>query len=272
MAAVQSAVSAAGSLQALRRRIDSIDDSMHDLLMRRAEAVAEVAKAKKLEGGADAPLFRPGREAEILRRLIGRNRGPLPAGLIVRVWRDIIVESTRLQGPFAVAVAPGRTAESAREHFGGAVLRPTASAAAVIAAVAKRRAQLGVLPLPGGRGPAGRWWPRLPADIRILARLPFLRPAGGRDDAVVIGRQPFETSTDDSFYVAVAWTRRAGRHAPLPAARVLATVRRAGRAVSLIETATPFDELRARLGAAGTAEFLGGYARPIARREPKVSR
>lgn len=264
MAAVQSAVPA-GSLQVLRRLIDSIDDSMHDLLMRRAEAVAEVAKAKAREGGADAPLFRPGREAEILRRLVARNRGALPARLIVRVWRDIIVESTRLQGPFAVAIAPGRTAEAAREHFGTAVLRPTASAAGVIAAVAKRRAQLGVLPLPGGQGPAGRWWQTLPADIRILARLPFLRAAGARDDAVVIGRQPFEASTDDLYYVAVAWAKDAGRRASLPAARVLATARRAGRLLSLIETDTPFDALRARLGATGTAEFLGGYARPIAR-------
>ena len=265
MAAIPSAVvSAAGSLQALRREIDSIDESLHDLLMRRAEAVTEVAKAKAREGGTDAPLFRPGREAEILRRLVARTRAPLPPELIVRIWRDIMVEFTRLQGPFAVAVAPGRIAEAARTHFGGIVLRPMRSIAAVISAVAKRRTQLGVLPLPGPRRGAAGWWPRLPAGVQILARLPFLRGAAAGDvEAVVIGRQPFEQSGDDVFYVAVGWTKRAGRPVALPPAallkggRMVAEARRGGRTLMLIETESVPAE-------AEGVDVLGGYARPIA--------
>jgi len=260
MAAVPSAIApAARSLAALRREIDSIDDQLHDLLMQRAEVVAEVAGAKAREGGAAAPLFRAGREAEILRRLVARNRKPLPVELVVRLWRDIMVASTRQQGPLTVAVA-NAGADLARDHFGGAALRPVASAAAVLAAVAKGRAQLGVLPLSG-------WWHRRPPDVRILAGLPFVRTVPGKaPEAVVIGRQDFEPSSDDALYVVVAWGKGMGKSArrpKLPSARVLATARRAGAPLSLIETTASYAELRAAVGYTATVEFLGGYARPI---------
>jgi chorismate mutase-like protein len=267
MAAIPSAVvPAARSLAALRRAIDSIDDQVHDLLMQRADVVAEVASAKMREGGAAAPLFRAGREAEILRRLVARNRGPLPAELIARVWREIMVASSRQQGALTVAVSKTGV-DLAREHFGAAVLPPVKSTAAVLAAVAKGRAQLGVLPLSG-------WWHRRPPDVRILAGLPFvrtvpLRKGLGRSTptAVVIGRQDFEPSSDDALYVAVAWAKSTGakgaRRPKLPSARVLATARRAGGPLSLVETTASYAELRAALGYTATVEFLGGYARPI---------
>lgn len=258
MAAVPSAdVPAARSLATLRRAIDSVDDQLHDLLMQRAELVTEVAQAKVQEGGAAAPVFRPGREAEILRRLVSRNRAPLPADLVVRLWREIMVTSSRLQGPLTVAVCKTAGADLAAEHFGAAVLRPVKSAAAVLAAVAKGRAQLGALPLSG-------WWHRRPPDVRILAGLPFLRRDSGRGgpQVVVIGRQDFEPSSDDALYVAVTWTKGV-RRPKLPSGRVIATARRAGAPVSLVETIASYAELRAALGYAATVEFLGGYARPI---------
>ena len=266
MAAVPSAVlPAARSLATLRREIDSIDDAIHDLLMQRAEIVGEVVKAKMRDGGADAPLFRPGREAAILRRLIGRNRRPLPAELIGRLWREIIVEFTRLQGPLTVAVAPGAAADAACDHFGPRVLRPVASIAAVLAAVAKGRAQLGVLPLPGARGAAGAWWQRVPADVHILARLPFLRGPGRRGlvETVVVGRQPFEAAGDDVLYKRAVAAKGVRGRVPAALGRTLASARRSGRVVSLIETSASVDDVRACLGESATVEVLGGYARPI---------
>jgi chorismate mutase len=60
-------------LTALRAELDGIDDALHDLLMRRAGVVERVARAGKR--GA----LRPGREAVIIRRLLGRHHGGLPA-------------------------------------------------------------------------------------------------------------------------------------------------------------------------------------------------
>src|SRR5262245_56213674 len=94
------------SLDSLRREIDSIDEAMHDLLMRRALLGNRIRQAKG--SGGEAPIYRPGREAAILRRLIARHSGPLPAAVVVRVWREIIAALTALQGPLSVAVfAPG---------------------------------------------------------------------------------------------------------------------------------------------------------------------
>ncbi|MEN9499161.1 MAG: hypothetical protein RIS83_980, partial [Pseudomonadota bacterium] len=61
------------ALQALRAEIDALDDAMHDLLMRRAAVVARMAASRAKTGGG-SPL-RPGREAAVLRRLLGRHQG-----------------------------------------------------------------------------------------------------------------------------------------------------------------------------------------------------
>ena len=62
----------ANGLAALRAELDGIDDAMHDLLMRRAACVEEVARSGKRSA------LRPGREASIIRRLLARHQGALP--------------------------------------------------------------------------------------------------------------------------------------------------------------------------------------------------
>jgi chorismate mutase len=264
MAAVQPAVRPPDpSLDALRREIDSIDDTLRDLLARRAEIAVDVAKAKARQGGAAAPLFRPGREAEILRRLIGRSRAPLPPALVFRVWRDIIVASIGLQGSFSVAVAAKRQ-DLAREHFGEPVLRPAGSVASVLAAVANKRASVGVLPMPGG-GADGAWWLKLPKGVAIIGGLPFLTTSERRkpgECAVIVGRQEFEPSGEDIFFFAVEGERRQAAPLGLRSSTVLASVRRGRRWVQLVETAMSFDDA-AKLAVSGSARLLGGYAKPI---------
>ena len=63
---------AAGDLSELRANLDSIDDAIHDLLMRRAEVVSHIASVKT--GAA----LRPGREAAIIRRLLARPSATSP--------------------------------------------------------------------------------------------------------------------------------------------------------------------------------------------------
>lgn len=269
MAALQPAVRPLDpSLDALRREIDSIDDTLRDLLARRAELAVEVARvkmqgAKAHQGGSGAPLFRPAREAEILRRLIARTRPPLTAALVYRLWRDIIVASTCLQGQFSVAVAAKRQA-LAREHFGEPILRSAASPAAVLAAVAKGRTTLGVMPMPGSAADA-RWWLTLPKELAIVAGLPFVTTSARRkpgECAVVVGRQAFEPSGEDILFLRVESERRQTAPLGLRSSTVLASVHRGRGWVQLVETAIPFDEA-AKLATAGSVRMLGGYAKPI---------
>ncbi|MFB9969974.1 chorismate mutase [Pseudoroseomonas cervicalis] len=169
-------------LATLRAEIDRIDDALHDLLMRRADLVAQMA-SQRVKGGA--PTFRPGREALILRRLLARNRGALARPAIIRLWREIIAASLAQQGHFTVAAQSGPQGEAgadliarlAREHFGLLTplkLHPTHSR--VLASVANGEAAVAVLPAPQeGERPELAWWTQLDTPrLRIVAALPFL--------------------------------------------------------------------------------------------------
>lgn len=167
-----------GPLVALRHEIDRLDDQLHDLVMRRAEVVASLA-ASRVKGGA-SPL-RPGREAMILRRLLGRHRGDLPPGALVQLWREILASSSAMQGGFSVAVY-ARDADQprlAREHFGSMTpVRSMPTAARALAAVGSGEAQVAVLPLPEEGEPLDQaWWMGLDAPrLQVVARLPFWAP------------------------------------------------------------------------------------------------
>ena len=139
-------------LTALRARLDELDDGIHDLLMQRAHVVESVARSGK------PAAFRPGREAAILRRLLSRHTGKLPARTLVRMWRELLAGTTAMQTAVTVAVwdpSPERALTAiAREHFG--FLTPAiahASPEAALDAVRAGTAAVAVLPF----SPA--WWP-----------------------------------------------------------------------------------------------------------------
>jgi chorismate mutase/prephenate dehydratase len=169
-----------GGLSALRAELDRIDDRLHALLMQRARVVEHVATSGK--PGA----FRPGREASIVRRLLRRHDGALPAQALVRIWRELLAGTTAMQGPFTVAVceadAGAGFTQAAREHFGALTpLHVHRSPAQVMAAVSGGSAAVGVLPYPTEtETPRDAWWTALLHNdeprIHVVARLPFWTP------------------------------------------------------------------------------------------------
>lgn len=194
------------SLDELRREIDALDDRIHDALIARSEIAAAVRLAK----GADGAVFRPGREARVLRRLVARHHGSLPAIVIVRIWREIMTASSRLQGPFTIAVAPnaagGTGLDLARDHFGTlTAIQPAASIAQALSALMEARAQIALVPL-AEDVPDEPWWRGFGAgpgpQLNVLARVPFITDAraGG---ALLVGRQGFDASGDDHGFVVV---------------------------------------------------------------------
>lgn len=202
------------TLDDLRRRIDAIDDALHDLLIERSEINRRIGTLKS-NAGDGLPAWRPGREAAVLRRLIARHRGPLPRAALVRIWRELMTAFLRLQADFAVAVYAGANGENgacreiARDHFGGlTTIRTNESARQVLRDVGEGRAAIGILPLPQQDDPEP-WWPMLlsrDAEIpRIIARLPFVPGALTRTDAeaLVVGRVPLEASGNDRSLIVV---------------------------------------------------------------------
>ena len=108
------------SLQDLRREIDSIDEQVHELLMKRGDIIDRLISVKKTQEVGSA--FRPAREADMMRRLVQRHRGMLPLDTVESIWRVIIATFTYVQAPFSVhadlSVGESAMRDSARFHFG----------------------------------------------------------------------------------------------------------------------------------------------------------
>ena len=193
------------SLEALRARIDEIDEALHQLLMERAEVVEGIARAK-----GSGPVSRPGREAVVLRRIADRHDGAFPLAAALRIWREIITACSYIQGGFKVAFYSGdagmQVRSLTRDHYGVmANLIPCGSAAQVLQKVGEDANVIGVLPFPES-GEAGSWWPNLARSgegtPRIIARLPFLNAAEERaSEALAISLIDPEPSGDDSSFL-----------------------------------------------------------------------
>lgn len=183
-------------LAALRAELDGVDDRLHDLLMHRAELVTQVGA---LGAKGRVPL-RPGREASILRRLLGRNRGALAPATLVRVWRELLAGSSAQQNPMAIVMGDVGLESVVREHF-GALSRPEPTGPGeAIARVRRGDAALAVLRLPTRED---RWQSDLRGDVHVVARLPYWsRP--GADEALVVSAAPPDASGLDRTVIAGA--------------------------------------------------------------------
>ena len=110
-------------LQEIRARIDALDEKIQALISERAACAEDVAKIKQ-DGGAEQRFYRPEREAEILRRIRERNRGPLSDSEMVRLFREIISACLALEQPLTVAYLGPEgtfTQAAALKHFGHSV-------------------------------------------------------------------------------------------------------------------------------------------------------
>lgn len=173
-------------LALLRQEIDRIDEAMHRLLIERSEIVNALISVKGTQSSGQA--FRPGREADMMRRLAERHQGILPLDTAENIWRIIISTFTYVQAPFNVhadiSAGDGPMRDSARFHFGFTVpYVPHTGAAAVISAVAQSKGDLGIF-RPDQKTAVHPWWDSLRerGAPKIIARLPFIErpdhPAG----------------------------------------------------------------------------------------------
>lgn len=265
------------NLATIRREINSIDNSIHDLIMRRTGLVERIRAAKTGDG-----FYRPAREAEIVRRLMARHSGSFPKISLARMWREMMAAITRLQGPFSVAAfvsddKPGYW-DLARGHFGVTVeIAAHQTKRSVMSAVRERTATVGLLPVPE-EGETDPWWPDLGGTTNplfIVGKLPFV-PIGARGDphALVVGRMAQEKSGDDHSFLLIETTQEVSRARLTEALRKckLPVIAFTGRTKppqflaeidDFVPTADP--RLAALAKAAGvTATPVGGFATPLA--------
>jgi len=99
-----------------RDKIDAIDEQLLSLVNERARLAREIGSLKN--GG---PIYRPEREAQVLRRLLDHNQGPLSGEAVTAIFRQVMAHCRALEKQLSVAfLGPLGTfsEEAATKQFG----------------------------------------------------------------------------------------------------------------------------------------------------------
>ncbi len=142
-------------LKNLRDGIDKLDAEIIECLGKRAQLARRIGEIKQ------GNIYRPEREAQVLRRIAAHNPGPLPDAALTTIFREIMSACLALEQPLSVAyLGPEGTFSqaAARKAFGSApCLVPQASIDEVFRAVEANRAHYGVAPVENStEGAVGR--------------------------------------------------------------------------------------------------------------------
>lgn len=187
------------SLAQLRTEIDAVDRELLAALNRRAQLAGEVGEIKRLEGSA---VYRPEREAQVIRQLQSVNTGPLKDGNISHIWREVMSACRSLEAAQRVAVlGPAGTfcEQAALEFFGASVeLIHCANFDQVFHATAAGSAQFGVVGVENStEGPVTRSLDLLlqtPAqiigEVSLMVRHHLLRQSQSLDGIEVVLAHP----------------------------------------------------------------------------------
>ncbi|NII10369.1 prephenate dehydratase [Oleiagrimonas sp. C23AA] len=140
----------APTLAQARERIDAIDRNIQELIAERARWAHKVGEAKgPLKAAVD--YYRPEREAQVLRRVVDRNDGPLSDVEMVRLFREIMSACLAQQQPLKIGyLGPQGTfsEQAVRKHFGHSSHgMPMGSIEEVFQEVAEGTADFGVVPV-----------------------------------------------------------------------------------------------------------------------------
>jgi len=147
-------------LEQVRADIDAIDQEIQALISRRAGCAQRVAAIKleevqtaenRGEAEAEVVYYRPEREAQVLRRIIECNPGPLPGQTVAHIFREIMSACLALERPLQVAyLGPEGTFTQAAsiKHFGhAAICVPQPTIDNVFAQVESGECNYGVVPV-----------------------------------------------------------------------------------------------------------------------------
>lgn len=138
------------NLDALRERIDNLDGEILRLISERAECAKQVAEIKT-QSDPDAVFYRPEREAQVLRRIMALNKGPLDSEEMARLFREIMSACLALEQPVKVAYLGPEgtfTQQAALKHFGeSAISMPMAAIDEVFREVEAGAVNYGVVPV-----------------------------------------------------------------------------------------------------------------------------
>ena len=136
-------------LENLREKIDALDEQIQTLISERARVAEAVAEAKQNSG--EKVFYRAEREAQVLRKVMERNQGPLSDEELARLFREIMSACLAVEQVMNIAFLGPEgtfTQAAALKHFGHSVKTlPMTSIADVFREVESGAASYGVVPV-----------------------------------------------------------------------------------------------------------------------------
>lgn len=200
-------------LEKIRRRIDELDNTVHDLLMERAELIDSISEAKRKN---NIQIVQPAREAKMIRRLLGRHQGILPARAIVRIWRELVGAITLLQTGLSVSAYIEKNFTTCwdllKNYFGSVLpIKEANSYKEALADVRNDVVTFAALPWPAQRGDC-QWWDDLLDDenneINTIVALTESMSSEGRVSCIeksmlIVAKMGLDDSGNDNTFIVV---------------------------------------------------------------------
>lgn len=135
-------------MKALRRTVDAIDSEILSLLNKRADVILKIGKIKARKKES---IYVPAREKDVYRKLILKNKGPIPNESVKAIFREVMSSALRLERPISIAyLGPEFTFThiASMKKFGSSVnYTSCGTITEIFSEVEKSRADYGVVPI-----------------------------------------------------------------------------------------------------------------------------
>ena len=156
----------------LRKQIDKIDLQILELLKKRSKIAINIGKEKKSNN-----LFRPERQASILKKILKKNKNNIRTSHILSFWRSIFLSQIDIQGGIKLVISNTVSKSSIKtvyDYFSHDIEIITISnISKALEKVYKEKNILMILPYPSDNKDA-KWWVNKRLDsLYAIAALPF---------------------------------------------------------------------------------------------------
>ena len=181
----------------LRKHIDKIDLKVFTLLNERSNIAAKIGKEKKSDN-----LFRPERQARILKKLLNSKKNNIKPEFILAFWRTIFLSQIDIQGGIKVII-PKNIGNINRkiiyDYFSHDIkVIVTDSIKKALEKINRDKNTLLVLPYPRKTNNL-KWWIKKGVEkLYIVSALPFFLKKGKQPSLVLISK--YEPIVEKDFY------------------------------------------------------------------------
>ncbi len=138
-------------LNSIRTKIDAVDSQIEELICQRGELAKEVGRIKHKSAEKEINFYRPEREAQVMRKVCEKNKGPIDDKHMMTIFRAIMTACLDLEQHLKVAYLGPEgtfTQVAAYQHFGRDInVIPFSSTKRVLHETEMKSANFAVLPI-----------------------------------------------------------------------------------------------------------------------------